>query len=181
MAFTFSNVSNQLVNCNSASVINNLSPFVWAGWIRCNGLGPANAGKFADKNQHTAQLGTGAVFRFSVAHGSINMLLVTSRGTVDTSGNVWDHWGFYYSGSNAATSNAIYKNGSTVPYSLQRNCSGTLSADGNSNFIIGNLASGTRPFFGQLEEVCVYNAELSTADWLLLSTSKVRGMPLQIQ
>ena len=120
----------------------------------------------ADKGPNT---GPGYTIR-TLTDGNLRFILRSTIGNeirVDTSSptndNNWHNIVMSYDGSSTAAGLSIYVDGNLVPKVVG---SDTLTASilNNDPLIIGSLATGTNYFTGSIDEVQIWNVELSSND-----------------
>ena len=183
MAVLFDAVAGSpLINCGSASIINNLSPFTISCWTRASSRGAGGLGRIFAKGARLAFAQSTNSIRFTVQYSLTNMIIETAANVLNTDGVTLDHYTFFYAGINSAAASAIFKNGVEVAYGLQQNGSGTENSDATTALIIGNApgAIPNRSWQGDIEEFAIWDVELSTANILNLAGSRARYMPLQV-
>ncbi len=169
--------ADDLINCGSASTIDN----IWDGggslefWINPGSDGESNLGTVAEKSA----VGTvGWYLRVgSEAAGFIQLdfaeFFSPTAGSwtitaVNIPINTYSHIVITYNSGNVANDPIIYLNG--VSQSLTENLTpvGTRTSDAAANFNLGGRGDGSRTFDGYIREVIAYKGRILTADEALM-------------
>ncbi len=159
-----------LINVGSDSSLNNL--FLGGGtitaWInpRTNGEG-GNFARIAQKNNDGSSDIEGWVFFLD--NGRLRTIIDFDTGSVERlSGvstitlNQWQHVALVWDGSITGTNLIYYINGKEPPYGTSSNASGSQVSDAAYDLIIGNRSDAARTFDGQLDDVRIFDRELSS-------------------
>ena len=94
----------------------------------------------------------------------------------------YTHVGMVWNGDSAATSIRIFIGGSEAVYhSNLINGSAAFLTDVNYPTMLFTVSDGTGRFGGEMSEVALWSTTLSDVEIRLLSSSKVRGTPLQVR
>jgi hypothetical protein len=160
-AFTFT-APNQIVVVPDSASLNPTNAISIEGWMRVTGYPPVDASVIAAKEDaygvrqyeldilHT---GSQLVFISSIAVPSGFLSYI---GTNSIQLNSWAHVAMTYDGSLLS----LYVNGKLDG---TRPVTGPITT-GSSSFTIGGLGAGPWSFFGQVDELSLYNRALSTSD-----------------
>ena len=170
---------NDLVNCNSAAVINNVVSKTLSCWLKADNYGEGNLGNmFAKLNWNFRVDSSGALnYRnvFSVGTLGVWRSAVNSFNT-----GSWTHVAVTYVRSSTSNIPTFFINGSSQTTTTVIQPVGSANAENTSAYVLGNNAAAAATFDGKLEEMAFYNAVLTAEDILRLATSRIRGTPLMV-
>lgn len=165
------------VYCGSPAVLDNADPITVCAWIYPTGWGQSSFGRIATKENAAG----GWLFFVSNA-GGVNgvqtLAFVRNRSTTDTNYrgsdnavvlNTWQHVAVTYT----STGSKLYVNGVLLSTVTAVAGSGTVS-DATAELIIGNNYTSTRSFDGQIEDLRIYERELSVSEIKAIYTSRGR-------
>ncbi len=168
---------NDFADFAKPSAFANLTAFTVAGWINPDPLQSATFNTIAAKssgrgataqkrmlinNSTTCQGGGLGCLEFSVNRTSALAGAVSPPGTV--AAGAWQYVVFAYS---SADGPRIYKDGVEVAYQSRTVGSGAEVDDANGNFLLGSWGTLSAPsglFKGRLDDVRLYNSELSATE-----------------
>lgn len=145
-------------------------------WIYPDTMGGNGAGRIVDRNIIFYNGGTNQlVFQ---CPGSTNLQRNTATNAIVTTG--WQHALVTWDGSTTAANIHIYVGGSEASYVLTQNGASLTDNSANSLFI-GNTNTFNRGFDGRITEVAIWDVVLTAPQIALLASSRIKGIPLQIQ
>lgn len=162
--------ADDVVNCGSGALLDNLSTFTISAWINAATLGEGSKGRILakvaglnpDAGWHLHVSGTNQL-EFRVDYSTTDLARTSATNVLSL--NTWKHVLVTWSGSLTATNARMYVDGVEVPsYAATTNGAGTRVDDSASNLYIGNENTGARTFDGKLDDVRVYNKVLSAAE-----------------
>jgi hypothetical protein len=171
-ALTF-NGNTQAVLISTSTTYNNMSLFTISAWIFPQGMGGNNAGRIIDKTDNTTpstgwsfQLNdpTNRRFQFVIAcssGGSIRR--ITSNQSLKL--NTWTHVVAKWDGTTSSNSIRLYVNGvEEQSYFLSQGCATSKLSDSALSVSIGNNSTNVRGFQGVIDDLRIYNRQVSDAE-----------------
>lgn len=163
------NGTTTIVNCGTATSLDNLSPFSVAAWIYPNSVGENNLGYIAGKpGGWSLNLATAATPRVSFTRTAATSLVRGSaNGTITLS--AWNFVVMTWDGdiTNPVGSCKLYINGSETTYLVRTAGVAPNGDDSAGNFCIGNRDTDTaRTFNGIIDNVIVCNRVLTSTEIL---------------
>ena len=149
---------NDYVNCGTDPSLTLLDAITMEAWVfPTSHLNYPRIVKFGVSESNNQgihlQLTTSDVFRFYIGDGAVRRY-ASKQGNL----NEWTHLVGTFDGQNVI----LYMNGVFVDASAFSNVT-TISYNNSSRYI-GTFSSGSSPFIGTIDEVCVYNRALSSAE-----------------
>ncbi len=166
MAVQFtSSGSNQAINFNSPTHLDNLDPLTVCAWINPTNWGESSFGRIACKEGSS----TGWLFFLDDSTNIDTLGFLRYRSTTDAdrravdsslSLNEWTHVAATYT----TTSGNLFINGVQVSLQTDTAGSGSHVSDASSNFFVGDRPSFSRGFNGRIENIQVYERVLSEAE-----------------
>ena len=171
------------VYAGSGSSLANLSALTISFWMNLDSFGQNSQGNVINKGSDCCTPLEGFLVRvdgiynfvvFGVDYDGATDLAMQSLDNSLTSSDfgIWNHIAVTWTGSSAATSVVIYKNGQNVTQSSGDNGIGSRRDDSGSGFHIGVDAGWpiARAFDGKLDDVRLYNRVLSATEVMNLYT-----------
>ena len=151
--------------------------FSWSTWIR-RATGATNVrpivSNMTSTNKGHAIFFVNSKLRVNLQVTGAAQIIVETTNTLET--NTWKHIVCTYDGSRAGSGVTIYVDGVSVPVDILTDALGSNEiADGSSTLNIGR--SGTTYFFGNIDEVSVWDKVLSPSEVSALYNS---GTPTNI-
>lgn len=152
------NATTSVVNCGSASVLDNITPMTAIFWMAPDGAGEATQGVVFHKESLTgAGLNSGffivtdasqSLNFFQEHDGGSNLLRRSANGEIQYDGS-WQRYVVTWDGGTAATGVKIYRNGAEVlSYRTSVNGTGSKKTDAVANLLIGATSAGANNFDG---------------------------------
>ncbi len=161
----------------TSTTYNNMSEFSIATWIYPTGMGGNSAGRIIDKTDNTTpstgwsfQLNDGANYRFQFiiacsSGGSIRR--VSANQTLKL--NQWTHIAAVWNGATSSDSIRLFINGiEQQSYWLSQACAGSKLSDSTQSIVIGNNSTNVRGFQGTIDDVRIYNRQLTNREMYAL-------------
>jgi hypothetical protein len=170
--------ANDLLNCGSNTVLDNLVTRTCTAWIRFSGIGEGSGGRIFDKG---SGLTSGWLFFLAGASNALRFYLV--RGTTDSdhrsattsvSINTTYHVAVSYDSTLTTNSPVFYVNGAVSATTVTAAGSGAATADGTQSLLIGNNVATDRSFQGWIEDARVYNRILTANEILTIKNAMGR-------
>ncbi len=163
---------------------NHYDAFSFGGWIRQNGQHRKTAGLFARRNGELGRQGYQLAIKANdrleaslIADGS-HSIVVESQDPVAPGG--WQHIFLTYDGSGKAQGISLYINGESQILKVQRDSLQGQSIYNGNDFLVGNWNHRARNLDnlygfegGAIDEIRVYQRELSSLEVLLLAGKKL--------
>ncbi len=192
MSLTFTGSGSVFISSNN-TVLSNIKPLSVSAWVFPTVVGGAENGGavrlFTKSGIESATVG-GPTFQIGVQAGltvtefifftTIASLDVTSTSNVISTGR-WNHVAMTWDGSLTATNVKLYIGGTEVIYNGQVNGSGVLDDDSLNDLYLTNRNTFARALSGQCMEMAFWKSVLTPSEIKQLYTSRVKGIPLQIQ
>lgn len=175
-SLSFDGVDDYL-DLGSSTFFNTSSAFSYSGWVKLDSYTPAYQTISQFKTNHSNGFvlmlsNTGNYTGLNIgSNDTSNMMKVRTAGDISSTFLNWTHIAMTYSGSGASTSSnyKTYINGSEV----STTSSGNLISFNNVNSIGSANAGATFPTNGLIDEVAIFNAELSSSDVTAIYNSGV--------
>jgi len=163
------------VTMGSPTTLDNLSALSYCAWIYPRTQGESLSGMIVTKTTGFDAIKTlaladnvGVNFRAKIECSSEDMSISTAVNTITL--NAWQHVVLTFDG----TTGILYKNAVNIGSDT---AVGTPFSDASNDFIIGNIADGSRTFDGFIDDVRVYNRALSASEVLFLYHNSRIGYP----
>lgn len=179
MALDFTSGYGGGVNCGDDSSLQNLDVLSISVWIHPTGWGLSSYGRIACKEVVTPAGWELFVDNGGDPYGVGTLSVLRPRATTDTemrafdnaiSLNQWQHVAVVF-----GTVPALFINGVEVSsYKVYQAGSGAISSDIGADMIIGNRPSFDRDFDGHIEDVRLYETELSDSEIQAIFLSRGR-------
>jgi hypothetical protein len=164
---------NDYVNAGSDTSLDDITQLTFSAWINPRSWGEGNFGRIFDKSDGTS-LGR-LLFLCNTSsncQAGISHSIAFQQYTSGTDGkwlaptdsiklNEWQHVAVFYDRSSAANDPRIYINGSEVAVTENFSISGSIETDAAQDLFIGNGADTSRTFDGTIDDIRIYNYELS--------------------
>ena len=158
-------------------LFNTGSAFSYSGWVKLDSYTPAyqTISQFKTNHSNGFKLllsNTGNYTGLNIgSNDTSNMIKVRTSGDISSTFTNWTHIAMTYNGSGASTSSnyKIYINGSEV----STTSNGNLISFNNVNTIGAANDGASFPTNGLIDEVAIFNAELSSSDVTAIYNSGV--------
>ena len=177
-------VANALINCGSASILNNLAPISISSWIFVNSM--SAFGGIASKGATTG----GWFFIIRGTRQSLeyyqSFLNASDFGQWRTalssiSIGVWTHVGVTYLSANSSNVPTLYINGVSGTVTVVASPGGAKDSDSTMNLYLGIDTIDAGSFRGVISEVAVWNSILTPEEMRSIYSSRIKGIALQIK
>ena len=169
---------NDLVNCGSSSIVNNVVNKTLMAWINADNYGEGNQGKIVSKVNWTFRVHSTGTISYQQNFATTNGIWRTANNSFNTGG--WYHVAMHYVRANTANQPTFFINGSLQTTVLAQQPVGFLNVDNEYDLILGNDGSATGTFNGKIEDVSFHTSILEDEDISRAASSKLRYVALQV-
>ena len=174
-----------LATAGQPAVLTGHTAFTWAAWARPTGemgrgQGPVierGSGSYVVRTMSFGPIGSSAPASVTalVRTGAVNASSETSINSYSL--NTWAHWAITYNDAGDRRIH-IYRNGVELAYRSQVAATGALTSDVGTTLAFGaNPVSPFYSFTGDLDEVRIYNRDLTAAEISALATGAAPPTP----
>lgn len=169
------------LTCGTADILTESGPFTISAWIKVTA--DATLDELVSKRTSTI---TVVEFQVQVVErlkltvsGTTDLVVTTSINDID---GTWQHVLVHWDGTHTdATTVNIYIDGTEAYYGTQDNGGGSPGDNSGSTLVIGGRTNGANCTNGIIDEVAIWNVELTASEISQLANSRVKRLPLQIQ
>jgi len=160
---------------NSALDFSGSMPLTFSFWIKSGLSGTSavfsNADASLSHRGTVIQLNSNQIDFYQIRTNSGTQLRARSTGTLTA--NTWTHIGITYSGSGLASGVKFYFNGTAQGTTTINDTMGGLSCVTGLPMIMGRLSAAGQYYAGRLDQVLIYNLELTAAQISALASATV--------
>lgn len=150
-----------VVNCGSATSLDNLTAFTYEAWVNPTSAGENDAGRIIDKENKA--------FNFLDATRALRMVIVAATTNADSRtveilpASTWSYVVATFNNDTDRRAN-IFIDGKACTYSLQNAAVGALQTEAANNLLIGDDSTSARCWNGRLALLSVFNRVLSAVE-----------------
>lgn len=186
------NTVNADIRIGNPTAVNDIRPITYSFWckpisnfhsfptyIAKTGYGGAGSNGDTWIQQNTNNAARPLSIGFYMVTTGADLFRESVDNTVEL--GVWQHYAITWDGSVTGTNIHIYKNGIEVAYAATQTSGGIIPSDATRILSIGGDNTVSDYLNGYMSDVAIWNVELSLSEIAMLSSSRKKGIPLNIR